>query len=135
MSPSYVLLPYAMYLIRIIHFADKILVIFSLRKYSAIYKLHTHYILTTFSHNTSFYIAHTPSNSSLFPVDHSLCIQPSIRSVLMDCPYHLTSCRQHSSIILFFTSFSSQSPPPILPLFYVSTRTSYYSSRDATYCT
>ena len=78
---------------------------------------------TTFSHSFSFTITPTPPTPSPFPDHHSLYLLPYI-SFLAPCPLHLTSCKQHTSIILFLSS--SQTSPPIsiiLPKFHVKTLT------------
>ena len=77
---------------------------------------------TTFSHSSSFTITPTPPTPSPLPDHHSLYLLPFIPNIQAACPLHLTSCKQHTSIILYLRS--SQTSPLIplrLPKFHVTT--------------
>ena len=56
---------------------------------------------TNFSHSSSFTITLSPLTPSPFPDHQRLYHLPFIPSILAPCP--LTSCKQHTSIILFFS--------------------------------
>ena len=92
-------------------------------------------ISTSYSHSSSFTTTIAPPTPSDFPDHHSTYPLTPIPSILEPCPLNLTSCKQHTSIILFFSS--SQTSPTIplrLPTFHVSTYTPKRPSCLPSYC-
>ena len=72
---------------------------------------------------------HTPPVPSLFPDHQNLYLLPFTPINCTPFPLHLTSCRQHTSILLFLSSSHTSVPLPlILPIFQVPNITSGRSS-------
>ena len=75
-------------------------------------------IFTTFSHSSSFTITPTLPTPYPFPDHHSLYLLPFTPSILAPCSIHLTSCKQHISIILFLSSSHTSTHFPLSPPIY-----------------
>ena len=83
---------------------------------------------TTLLQSSSFSIHPKQLILSLFTHHHNLYLLPSIPNILEHCPLHLTSCKQHTSTIVFIISSETSSFALRIPIFHVSIRTPTYQS-------